>query len=92
MTIDYTANDQLFGKTLTVYGEPKMIETETQTNYKITFDKQQFIQLYNLLKRLDNSGQLNYDQALIPVINEMRKLFPEEEQKDNEKLPYFVGN
>ena len=69
-----------------------MIEIKTQTNYKITFDKQQFIQLYNLLNRLDNSGQLNYDQALIPVLNEMRKLFPEEEQKDNQKLPYFVGN
>jgi hypothetical protein len=52
-----------------------MIEIKTQTNYKITFDKQQFIQLYNLLNRLDNSGQLNYDQALIPVLNEMRKLF-----------------
>jgi hypothetical protein len=69
-----------------------MIETETQTNYKITFDKQQCFQLYNLLKRLYNSGKLNNDRALIPVLNEMRKLFPEEEQKDNEKLPYFVGN
>ena len=69
-----------------------MIEIETQTNYKITLDKHQFIQLYNLLKRLNNGGQLNYDQSLIPVLNEMRKLFPEEEKKDNEKLPYFVGN
>jgi Ca2+-dependent lipid-binding protein len=69
-----------------------MIEIETQTNYKVTFDKHQFIQLFNLLKRLHNSGELKYDQALFPVLSSMRKLFPEEEEKDNEKLPYFVGN
>jgi Ca2+-dependent lipid-binding protein len=75
-----------------VYGETKMIEIETQTNYKLTLNKSELLQLYNLLKRLYNSGELNYDQALIPVLNEMRKLFPVEEEKDNEKLPYFVGN
>jgi len=92
MTLDESDWERMYGKTPTVYGESKMIEIETQTNYKVTFDKHQFIQLYNLLKRLYNSGELNYDQALIPVLNEMRKLFPEKEQKDNEKLPYFVGN
>jgi hypothetical protein len=83
---------RMYGKNSTVYGESEMIKIETQTNYNITFDKQQFTQLYNLLKRLYNSGELNYDQALIPVLNEMRKLFPAEEAEDNEKLPYFVGN
>lgn len=68
-----------------------MIEIETQTNYKLTLNKSELLQLYNLLKRLYNSGELKYDQALLPVLSSMRKLFPEEE-KDNEKLPYFVGN
>ena len=64
-----------------------MIEIETQTNYKLTLNKSEFLQLYNLLKRLDNSGELKYDQALLPVLSSMRTLFPEEEKKDDEKLP-----
>ena len=59
-----------------------MIEIETQTNYKLTLNKSELLQLYNLLKRLDNSGELKYDQALFPVLSSMRKLFPEEEEKD----------
>jgi hypothetical protein len=69
-----------------------MIKIETQTNYKLTLNKSELLQLYNLLKRLYNSGELKYNQALFPVLSSMRKLFPEEEEKDNEKLPYFVGN
>jgi len=69
-----------------------MIEIETQTNYKLTLNKSESLQLYNLLKRLYNSGELKYDQALFPVLSSMRTLFPEEEKKDDEKLPYFVGN
>jgi hypothetical protein len=83
---------RMYGKKSTVYEETKMIEIETQTNYKFTLNSTEFRQLYNLLKRLNNDGQLQYDQALIPVLNEMRKLFPTEEAEDNEKLPYFVGN
>ena len=56
-----------------------MIEIETQTNYKFTLNSTEFRQLYNLLKRLNNSGELQYDQALIPVLNQMRKCFPEQE-------------
>jgi len=69
-----------------------MIEIETQTNYKLTLNKSELLQLYNLLKRLYNSGELKYDQALLSVLSSMRTLFPEEEKKDDEKLPYFVGN
>ncbi len=56
--------------------------------------EEQLRQLYNLLLRLNNSGDIKYDHELIPVLQELRKLFPgatQSEPKEND-LPYFVGN
>ena len=71
-----------------------MIEIEIQKTYKFSLTDPQVRQLYNLLLRLDNSGDLKYDGELIPVLQELRKLFPgatKPEPKERE-LPYFVGN
>lgn len=71
-----------------------MVEIEIKKTYKLSLDEQQFRQLYNLLVRLENEGSLQYDPALIPVLKELRKLFPganTPEPKEDD-LPYFVGN
>ena len=65
-----------------------MIEIEIQKTYKFSLTDPQVRQLYNLLLRLDNNGEL------IPVLQELRNLFPgatKPEPKERE-LPYFVGN
>ena len=71
-----------------------MVEIEVKKTYKLSLDEQQLSQLYGLLLRKDNDGTLQYDPALIPVLKELRKLFPvantPEPKEDN--LPYFVGN
>jgi hypothetical protein len=71
-----------------------MIEIEIQKNYKLSLTEPQARQLHNLLLRLNNSGDIKYDAELIPILRELRKLFPgvtrpEPEESD---LPYFVGN
>jgi plasmid replication initiation protein len=73
MTIDYTANDQLFGKNLTVYGETKMIEI--QKNYKLTLSEQQALELYRLLQTEKDSGCLTPDRELKLVYHELKNLF-----------------
>jgi uncharacterized protein YpuA (DUF1002 family) len=71
-----------------------MIEIEIQKKYKLSLTDHQVRQLYNLLLRLDNSGTLKYDAELIPVLQELRKLFPGATQPESKEhdLPYFVGN
>jgi hypothetical protein len=67
---------------------------EIQKNYKLSLSEEQLRQLYNLLLRLNNSGDIMYDSELIPVLRELRKLFPgttQPEPKESD-LPYFVGN
>jgi hypothetical protein len=56
MTIDHTANDRLFGKNLTVYGESKMTE-----NTKLMFAnyKQLAEELYETLKKVRYWGISN---------------------------------
>ena len=73
MTIDYTANDQLFGKNLTVYGETKMIEI--QKNYKLTLSEQQAQELYRLLQTEKDSGCLTPDKELKLVYHELKNIF-----------------
>ena len=71
-----------------------MIEIEIQKTYKFSLTDPQVRQLYNLLLRLDNSGDLKYDGELIPVLQELQKLFPGATQPEPKErdLPYFVGN
>ena len=71
-----------------------MIEIEIQKNYKLSLTGPQVRQLHNLLLRLKNSGDIKYDAELIPVLQELRKLFPRVTQPEPEEsdLPYFVGN
>jgi hypothetical protein len=73
MTINHTANDRLFGKNLTVYGESKMIEI--QKNYKLTLTDQQAKELYQLLQTEKDSGCLTPDKELKLVYHELKKLF-----------------
>ena len=73
MTIDYTANDQLFGKNLTVYGETKMIQIEK--NYKLTLTEDQARELYRLLQTEKDSGCLTPDRELKLVYHELENLF-----------------
>ena len=73
MTINHTANDRLFGKNLTVYGESKMIQIEK--NYKITFTEDQAQQLYRLLQ---SSKEFSYGERydeLGFLHDELKKLF-----------------
>lgn len=73
-----------------------MIEIETNTIYKLSLTDHQVRQLYNLLLRQNNIGQLKFDTQLIPVLDELRKLFPGsqviKEEYNRENLPYFVDN
>jgi hypothetical protein len=71
-----------------------MIKIEIQKNYKLSLSDRQVRQLYNLLLRLDNSGVIKYDAELIPVLQELRKLFPGATQPEPKErdLPYFVEN
>ena len=73
MTINHTANDRLFGKNLTVYGKPKMIEI--QKNYKLTLTEQQARELYQLLRTEMDSGCLTPDKELVLVYHELKNLF-----------------
>jgi plasmid replication initiation protein len=73
MTIDYTANDQLFGKNLTVYGETKMIQIEK--NYKLTLTEDQARELYRLLQTEKDSGCLTPDRELKLVYHELKNIF-----------------
>ena len=73
MTINHTANDRLFGKNLTVYGESKMIQIEK--NYKITFTEDQAQQLYRLLQSTKEfSYGERYDELGFLHV-ELKKLF-----------------
>ena len=67
---------------------------EIQKTYKLSLTEEQLRQLYNLLLRLNNSGDIKYDSELIPVLQELRKLFPGATQSESKEsdLPYFVGN
>jgi hypothetical protein len=62
-----------------------MIEIEIQKTYKFSLTDPQVRQLYNLLLRLDNSGDLKYDGELIPVLQELQKLFPGATKNQNLK-------
>ena len=74
MTLTHTDYDQMFGKNLTVYGESKMIEV--QTNYKLTLSEEQMRQLFNLLGRDKELLSINsgYDE-LRTVYNEIKVIF-----------------
>lgn len=73
MTIDHTANDRLFGKNLTVYGESKMIEVKK--SYVVELTEQQAKELYQLLRTERDSGCLTPDKELVLVYHELKKLF-----------------
>lgn len=73
MTIDYTANDRLFGKNLTVYGESKMIEIKK--SYVVEFTETQAKELYRLLLSAKHNEHITHDNELILVYRELEKIF-----------------
>jgi hypothetical protein len=73
MTINHTANDRLFGKNLTVYGESKMIEVKK--SYVVELTENQAQQLYRLLQ---SSKEFSYGERydeLGFLHDELKKLF-----------------
>jgi hypothetical protein len=65
--------ERMYGKTPTVYGEPKMIEI--QKNYKITFTEDQAQQLYRLLQSTKEFSYGERYDELGFLHDELKKLF-----------------
>ena len=65
--------ERMYGKTLTVYGESKMIEVKK--SYVVELTEQQAQELYELLRTEKNSGGLTHDKELMLVYHELKKLF-----------------
>lgn len=68
MTIDHTANDRLFGKNLTVYGETKMT-----ANYK-----QLAQDLYETLNNV--SDFIDFDKFPLPIAEKLDRVLKEYEE------------
>ena len=73
MTINHTANDRLFGKNLTVYGESKMIEVKK--SYVVELTENQAQQLYRLLQSTKEFSYGERFDELGFLHDELKKLF-----------------
>ena len=61
------------GKTLSVYGEKKMIQIKK--SYVLELTEEQAKELYRLLQTERDSGCLTPDKELVLVYHELKKLF-----------------
>lgn len=76
MTIDHTANDRLFGKNLTVYGESKMTENTKlmSANYK-----QLAQDLYETLNNV--SDFIDFDKFPLPIAEKLDRVLKKYEEE-----------